>query len=113
MLFRSLPYTITATAESNGAISPSGIISVANGGNKTYVLNPRDGNPGYRVDSIFVDGVFAGQAETYSFSNVTSSHTINAKFALNDTTKFRTFKVDVALSAKPNKSKIRSNVSSS
>ncbi|MBS4027247.1 MAG: T9SS type A sorting domain-containing protein, partial [Ignavibacteriales bacterium] len=102
---QQLPYTISATTGSNGSISPSGVVSVANGASKTYTFTTRSGYPGYRIDSIYVDNVFAGQSPSYTFTNVTSHKTIRVTFALNDTTRFRTFRVDTSLARKPIKLK--------
>ncbi|MEK7263835.1 MAG: T9SS type A sorting domain-containing protein [Bacteroidota bacterium] len=73
-------YTITASAESNGAIAPSGNVLVMYGADTTFTITP---NNCYRVDSVFVDGLFVGSLVSYTFVNVTANHTIAAKFILN------------------------------
>ena len=71
-------YTITASAGSGGSISPSGGINVNHGAAQTFIITP---NTGYRIASVLVDGVSQGTPGSYSFSNVTAAHTIQATFA--------------------------------
>src|SRR5206468_3271908 len=73
-------YTITATAGENGSISPGGAVSVEHGANQTFTINP---NTGYHVDSLIVDNVKTDSTSSYTFSNVTSNHTIRAVFVIN------------------------------
>ena len=70
-------YTITALAEDNGSISPSGTVAVSNGASQSFTITPAWG---YRIDDLQVDGVSVGRTSTYSFGNVTANHTINASF---------------------------------
>jgi endoglucanase len=69
--------TITATADANGAISPSGAVVVANGTNKTFTITP---NAGYQIDSVLVNGTSVGAVGTYTFTNVTANQSISATF---------------------------------
>jgi hypothetical protein len=71
-------YTITSSAGSNGSISPVGANSVNHGGNRGYTITP---DSGYHVADVLVDGVSVGAVTTYTFSNVTTGHTISATFA--------------------------------
>lgn len=71
-------FIITATAGANGSITPSGSTTVASGNNQTYAISA---NTGYKVASVLVDGTSVGAVTTYTFSNVTGSHTISATFA--------------------------------
>jgi len=71
-------YTITASAGSNGSISPSGTITVNYGSNQTFTITP---NTRYRVVNVLVDGSSVGAVTTYTFSNVTANHTISATFS--------------------------------
>jgi hypothetical protein len=73
-------YNITATAGSNGSISPSGSITVPSGGSLTFAISP---NAGYSVGSVVVDGKDAGAVTSYTFSGVKTDHTISAIFAQN------------------------------
>ena len=76
-------YTITASAGSNGSITPSGSVIVNYGGSQTFTISP---NIGYHVDSVIVDGVYAGTVTSYPFTNVTANHTISATFGINQYT---------------------------
>jgi hypothetical protein len=73
--------TIKATAGNGGTISPSGTVSVAYGNNAAFVIKP---NTGYAVSSVMVDNAavttIAAAGGTYTFSNVTKSHTIAVGF---------------------------------
>jgi hypothetical protein len=76
-------YTITASAGSGGSISPSGTVYVSSGGNQSFTITPASGYTIYRVT---VDGVSVGAVSSYTFSNVTSNHTISASFTQTPTT---------------------------
>ncbi|MDR0887687.1 MAG: hypothetical protein LBM39_00670 [Candidatus Methanoplasma sp.] len=70
-------YTITANADSNSNITPSGSLTVARHGNKAFTFSA---NVGYRISDVIVDGVSnanAIAAGTFTFSNVISDHTID------------------------------------
>ncbi len=71
-------YTITATAGTGGSISPSGSTSVTSGNSQSYSMAA---NPGYTIADVKVDGSSVGVPSTYSFSDVTASHTISVTFA--------------------------------
>ena len=71
-------YTITATAGTGGSISPSGSTSVTEGNSKTYTITA---NTGYKIADVKVDGSSIGASSTYTFSGVSSSHSISATFA--------------------------------
>jgi len=73
-------YVLTATAEDNGSISPSGKVTVNYGSNQTYKINP---NIGYHIADVSVDGVSVGALTEYSFTNVTSEHAISVTFEIN------------------------------
>jgi len=74
----AVQYTITASAGSNGAISPSGAVVVNQGSGQTFTITP-DAN--YLVADVKVDGASVGAVNTYTFSNVTENHNIEASFA--------------------------------
>ena len=78
--FTTASNTIAATAGSGGSISPSGSVNVNYGGNQTFTISP---STGYSITSVVVDGSSIGSVSSYTFSNVTSSHTISASFAIN------------------------------
>jgi predicted ester cyclase len=70
--------TIAASADYNGAISPSGTVSVGYGEDETFTIVP---DAGYHIQSVLVDGSSVGAVSTYPFTNVTGNHTIAASFA--------------------------------
>ncbi len=73
-------YSLTASVEGSGSISPSGVTSVSHGGSLTYTITPA---AGYRIQFVKVDGVSVGAVESYTFNNVTANHTIAATFSVN------------------------------
>ncbi|GEM_PF-756063 len=73
-------YTITATAGSNGSLSPSGSVSVNENSSQQFTFSA---NTGYHVDSVYVNGVFIDSTVSYTFSNVITNHTIHVTFAIN------------------------------
>jgi hypothetical protein len=72
-------YTITASAGSNGSISPSGEISVDEGNGQSFTIAA---NTGYYIADVLVDGTSVGAVTSYSFTEVTADHTIAASFAV-------------------------------
>src|SRR5439155_741677 len=68
-------YTITASAGANGSISPSGAVTVNHGANQSFTIAP---NTNYHVADVLVDGSSVGAVTTYTFNNVTTTHTIAA-----------------------------------
>jgi uncharacterized repeat protein (TIGR02543 family) len=70
-------YFITASAGANGAITPSGAVSVTPGANQSFTITP-DAN--YHVADVLVDAVSAGAVTGYTFNNVLTNHTIAASF---------------------------------
>jgi len=75
--------TITASAGPNGAIAPSGPVSVGCGGSQSVTLTP---DPHYHVADVLVDGVSVGAVTSVPFTNVTQPHTIDAAFAIDQQT---------------------------
>lgn len=70
-------YIITAKAEQGGSISPSGDISVREGKNETFTMEPQKG---YIIKDVLVDGKSVGAVESYVFRDVRNKHTIRAIF---------------------------------
>lgn len=71
---------ITASSGSNGTVSPNGVTNVTYNGSQNYTITPY---PGYRIADVLVDGVSVGAVTSYTFSNVTATHSIAASFAIN------------------------------
>ena len=72
-------FTINASAGANGSITPAGTVSVNYGSNQSFTITP---NTGYHVAGVLVDGVSQTVAPSYTFSNVTTNHTIVVTFAI-------------------------------
>jgi len=68
---------IATEAGYGGTISPCGDVVAGYGDNLTFKITPIQG---YSTASVIVDGKDVGPKDSYTFSNVTSSHTIFAKF---------------------------------
>ena len=70
-------YTIEATAGAGGSISPSGSVSVREGGDQTFTITP---DKGYAVSNVKIDGKSIGAVKSYTFENVSRTHTIEVIF---------------------------------
>ena len=70
-------YTIEATAGAGGSISPSGSVSVREGGDQTFTSTP---DKGYAVSNVKIDGKSIGAVKSYTFENVSRTHTIEVIF---------------------------------
>ena len=81
VIFAINQYSITATAGANGTISPLGTLILNYGGSQTFTITP---NSGYHVAEVKVDGVSVGAVTTFTFNNVTSNHTIEATFEVDN-----------------------------
>ena len=75
-----LTHFITATAGIGGSITPSGSVVVNNGASQTFTITP---NSNYSITDVKVDNVSKGKITTYTFNNVTETHTISATFSYN------------------------------
>ena len=76
-------HVITASATAGGTITPSGQVSVVAGGNQTFTFAP---NANYSISQVLIDGVSnpaAANAGSYTFTNVTTNHRIEASFQPN------------------------------
>ena len=70
-------YTIQSSAGPNGSISPSGARTVSSGASQSFTITA---NSGYQVASVLADGSSIGAVTSYTFSNVTTDHTISVSF---------------------------------
>lgn len=75
--------TLTATAGSGGSITPPGTTTVGRGSSQTFYFLP---DPCYRVADVVIDGSSIGARSSYTFTNITTDHTISASFVLNSYT---------------------------
>lgn len=71
-------YTIYATAEANGSISPSAGSFVTYGDDCTYTITA---DTGYDIVDVVVDGVSMGPIFSYTFAAVSTNHTITSSFS--------------------------------
>ena len=70
-------HTIKATAGAGGSISPSGNVSVREGRDQTFTITP---DKGYAVSNVKIDGKSIGAVKSYTFENVSRTHTIEVIF---------------------------------
>ena len=70
-------FAITTTAGANGGITPAGPVTVSYGDDLTFSFLP---DASYRVGDVTVDGVSQGALPSYTFSHITSAHTVGATF---------------------------------
>ncbi|WP_147405124.1 cellulase family glycosylhydrolase, partial [Aquimarina sp. AD10] len=71
-------YTITASSEVGGSISPSGTVVVSENDNQIFDIKA---NIGFKIKDVLVDGVSVGDVSTYTFSSVKENHTIAVTYA--------------------------------
>lgn len=72
-------YIIAASASPNGSISPSGTVTDNYGASRTFTISP---DTDYHIEDVLVDGVSVGAVSSYTFSNITADHLIEAGFAI-------------------------------
>lgn len=72
-------YTMTASAANGGSITPAGKSSVAAGSSMTYTITPKSG---YRIKYLVVDNKQISAASSYTFSSVSTAHSIKAYFGV-------------------------------
>ncbi|MCX8472717.1 MAG: fibronectin type III domain-containing protein, partial [Sediminibacterium sp.] len=70
-------FTITASAGSNGVISPSGVTTVNYGARPTYTIAA---NTGYVIDNLLINGVKINNISRYTFNSIKSDQTISVTF---------------------------------
>lgn len=72
-------HILTITHTSGGTVTPSGTVTVEDGGSVTLSISP---SSGYRLSSLRVDGTHvASGIMTYTISDITENHTVHAIFA--------------------------------
>ncbi len=72
-------YSIAASAGDHGSISPGGTVIAAEGSDQVFTISPETG---YHVEDVAVDGASVGAVSLYTFSYLSTNHTINASFAV-------------------------------
>ncbi|HEY6193854.1 MAG TPA: putative Ig domain-containing protein, partial [Candidatus Eisenbacteria bacterium] len=73
-------FAITPSTGANGSIAPPAAINVPYGNAQTFAFTPI---VGYHIADVLVDGVSVGAVTSYTFTNVTATHTIAVSFAIN------------------------------
>lgn len=72
-------HIITANADENGNITPSGILTINYNYATTFTITP---NTGYHITDVLVDSSSVGAVTSYTFNYVQRDHTIEAKFSV-------------------------------
>ncbi len=75
--FERVQYTVTASSNTGGTITPTGNSVVNAGDDKAYSITP---NATYKIKDVLVDGVSVGAIVAYTFANVQANHRIEAQF---------------------------------
>ena len=70
-------YTITASADVGGSITPEGEVSVRQGRSQAFSIRAEEG---YTIGDVQVDGKSVGSVAEYTFEEVSENHTIQASF---------------------------------
>lgn len=73
------PFTITASTDAGGAITPSGAVSVSCGDDHTFTIAPADSC--HALADVKIDNVSVGAVTSYTFTDVHADHTIEASFS--------------------------------
>lgn len=76
-LFKKNTYTIEASAVEGGSITPNGITTVEYSESVTYTILAENG---YKITHLLVDTDIVEAKTSYTFSNITANHTIEAVF---------------------------------
>ena len=74
--FATQTFTITATAQTGGTITPSGAVNVAYGATQMFTIAA---NTGYQISGVLVDGSSVGAVTSYTFTNVIAPHSISVQ----------------------------------
>jgi len=84
-------FVISASAGQHGSISPSGNVVASYGSNQTFTITPASGAV---IGDVLVDGNSVGAISSYTFSSITSDHTIVASFSLDSTPPIGTISIN-------------------
>ncbi|MCW4018199.1 MAG: PKD domain-containing protein [Candidatus Bathyarchaeota archaeon] len=71
---------ISASNDAGSTITPSGTVLVNTGDNQLFNISA---NTGYHITHVYVDTVDQGAISSYTFNNVTTTHTISVTSAIN------------------------------
>lgn len=70
-------YSLTASSNGLGSISPAGAVAVSEGERASFIFNAE---ANCHIADIIVDGNSVGPIDALSFENITASHTVQALF---------------------------------
>lgn len=70
-------YSIAVTQGVNGTIGPAVAENILHGSDVAFTITP---DAGFRIADVLADGQSVGTVNSYTFTNVTSDHTITALF---------------------------------
>ena len=73
-------FTVTATAGEGGTVTPANSVA-GYGEDVTIEIAAADCR---HIDSVFVDGVYAGAVASYTFEHIAASHTLHATFTMDE-----------------------------
>ena len=76
-VFKQKTFTIVASTNEGGSISPTGIDTLLYGTDKSYQITESEG---YYLDSLIVDEINVEKTGQYNFLNVIANHSIRAVF---------------------------------
>lgn len=71
-------WNISISSEGQGSTTPTGTVAVTAGGDLAVTFTPA---AGYHVSEVRVDGTSIGAAPSYTFTNVTTDHSLHVVFA--------------------------------
>ncbi|MDF2487068.1 MAG: hypothetical protein K0R46_3236, partial [Herbinix sp.] len=76
-VFEDTNVTIASSVDGNGSINPSGYIAVEKNADQIFRIRA---NNGCIISDVKIDGISVGARNSYTFEDVTASHTIQAFF---------------------------------
>ena len=75
--FNGLDYSVTATANQGGTISPSGTLTLPYGADQTFTITPAKN---FRIANVLLDGVSLGSLNSCTLTAINASHLLEARF---------------------------------
>ena len=69
-------YKITVKETENAVVTPSGVVEVEKGKDRTFRIKAK---AGYEIEDVLVDGESVGAVSAYTFENVKEKHTLEVK----------------------------------
>lgn len=70
-------FSLTASAGAGGSITPEGVVEALQGETYSFTITP---DQGYGISDVLIDGASQGSLTSYTFSNVSADHTVEAAF---------------------------------